>query len=137
MSTIGNDAAEVIEGHGFDRLALEAYVQRALQLTGPLGVREFGGGYSNFTYLLTIGGREVVMRRGPAGVVIKGAHDMSREYKALVGLAPMWSKSPKPLAFCDDSGVIGAPFYFGQMGPPAMMATPAWAMPRTASGILR
>ncbi len=111
MIAIGNDATAVIEGHGFDRVALEGYVQKTLQLTGPLEVREFGGGYSNFTFLLTIGGRELVMRRGPAGVVIKGAHDMSREYKALVGLAPMWSKSPRPIAYCDDTTVIGAPFY--------------------------
>lgn len=108
---VANEPSSVIEGHGFDREPLERYLRDTVELAGTLEVREFGGGFSNFTYLLRMGDRELVMRRGPKGVAIKGAHDMSREYRALVGLAPMWSKSPRPIAFCDDLSVIGAPFY--------------------------
>ena len=111
MTAVVNEPSQVIEGHGVHRARLQEYLQSITGLTGTLEVQEFGGGYSNFTYLLRLGARELVMRRGPKGVVIKGAHDMSREYKALVGLAPMWAKSPRPVAYCDDLGVIGAPFY--------------------------
>ena len=110
MSVQENEPTALIEGHGVDHAALEAYL-RELGLTGVLEIREFGGGYSNVTYLLKMGDRALVMRRGPFGVVVKGAHEMSREYKALVGLEKMWTKSPRPVAFCDDLGGVGATFY--------------------------
>jgi aminoglycoside phosphotransferase (APT) family kinase protein len=36
---------------------------------------------------------------------------MRREFDVLSALAPVYSKAPKVLAFCEDAGVIGAPFY--------------------------
>ena len=51
------------------------------------------------------------MRRGPVGVTVHGAHDMGREHRTLVALAPMWSKSPRPVAYCEDLAVVGAKFY--------------------------
>lgn len=110
MTLMENEPGAIIEGHGVDRASLAEYLRR-LGISGSLDVREFGGGYSNVTYLLKTDGRELVMRRSPFGVVVKGAHDMRREYRALVGLEKMWTKSPRPVAFCDDLSVVGAPFY--------------------------
>jgi aminoglycoside phosphotransferase (APT) family kinase protein len=36
---------------------------------------------------------------------------MGREYKVLSGLVRVYPKVPRPLLFCDDTSVIGAPFY--------------------------
>ena len=105
-----NEPGAVVERHALDREALSAYL-KTLGYEGPLEIKEFGGGYSNVTYLLKIGERELVMRRGPVGVTVHGAHDMAREHRTLVALAPMWTKSPRPVALCDDLAVLGAKFY--------------------------
>ena len=76
-----------------------------------LSVSQFGAGHSNLTYLVTFGGREMVLRRAPHGAAVKSAHDMRREFDVLSALAPFYSKAPKALAFCDDPSVIGAPFF--------------------------
>jgi aminoglycoside phosphotransferase (APT) family kinase protein len=36
---------------------------------------------------------------------------MSREYRNLSHLHPVYQKVPRPLLFCDDESVLGAPFY--------------------------
>ena len=72
---------------------------------------QFGRGFSNLTYLVRFGGRELVVRRAPPGVAIKSAHDMGREFRILTALAPAWSKAPRPIAHCEDASVIGTPFY--------------------------
>jgi aminoglycoside phosphotransferase (APT) family kinase protein len=78
---------------------------------GPLTVEQFPSGFSNLTYLLRIGDRELVLRRPPIGAKIKTAHDMSREYRILSHLYPVYNKVPRPLLFCDDETILGAPFY--------------------------
>jgi aminoglycoside phosphotransferase (APT) family kinase protein len=72
---------------------------------------QFGRGFSNLTYLVRFGDREIVVRRAPPGVAIKSAHDMGREFRILTALAPAWPKAPRPIAHCDDASVIGTPFY--------------------------
>lgn len=85
--------------------------QHLTDLDGPLTVEQFPAGFSNLTYLLRIGDRELVLRRPPIGAKIKTAHDMGREYRILVHLHPVYPKVPRPLLFCDDESVMGAPFY--------------------------
>jgi len=36
---------------------------------------------------------------------------MSREFRVLSKLQPVYAKAPKPLLYCDDEAVLGAPFY--------------------------
>lgn len=98
-------------GEELDRTQLEAYLKATLGLTGGLKVQQFPSGFSNLTYLLELGGRELVLRRPPFGANIKSAHDMSREYRVLSKLQPVYALAPKPLLFCEDERVIGAPFY--------------------------
>src|ERR1041385_40249 len=81
------------------------------ELTGPLVVEQFPAGFSNLTYLLRFPDRELVLRRPPIGAKIKTAHDMSREYRILSHLYPVYQKVPRPLLFCEDESIIGAPFY--------------------------
>jgi aminoglycoside phosphotransferase (APT) family kinase protein len=80
-------------------------------LDAPLIVEQFPAGFSNLTYLLRIDDRELVLRRPPIGARIKTAHDMGREYRILSHLYPVYKKVPRPLLFCDDEAILGAPFY--------------------------
>lgn len=92
--------------------ALAAYLAARLPaLSGPLRVAQFPQGYSNLTYLLRMGEQEMVLRRPPFGAKIATAHDMGREYRVLMGLSRVYDKTPRPLLYCGDPGVIGAPFY--------------------------
>jgi aminoglycoside phosphotransferase (APT) family kinase protein len=92
--------------------ALLEYLSAHLEgLTAPLIVEQFPAGFSNLTYLLRSGDCELVLRRPPVGAKIKTAHDMSREYRILSHLYPVYPKVPRPLLFCDDESILGAPFY--------------------------
>lgn len=102
----------VRDGQSLDLAALDPYLRAHIpDLRGPLEVQQFGRGYSNLTYLLRVGDRELVLRRGPPGVKIKSAHDMGREFRILSRLAVVWPKVPRPLVHCEDESVVGTPFY--------------------------
>ncbi len=93
-----------------DTAALAAWLADALRLEGTLGVRQFPSGFSNLTYLVTVAGRDLVLRRPPPGADVKGGHDMGREVTlltALHGHAPV----PEPLGFEPTGDVLGAPFF--------------------------
>ena len=81
------------------------------EVSGPVIVEQFPAGFSNLTYLLRFADRELVLRRPPIGAKIKTAHDMSREYRILSYLHPVYPKVPRPVLFCDDESILGAPFY--------------------------
>ncbi len=80
-------------------------------------VRQFVGGASNLTYLLRYGGgpdaggRDLILRRPPAGTKAKGAHDMRREHDVQAALAPVFPVVPRMVAYCADPSVIGSEFY--------------------------
>lgn len=102
----------VREGEQLDLGALDAYlVAQIPELRGELVVEQFPSGYSNLTYLLRKGDTELVLRRPPFKVQVKSGHDMGREHRVLSALQGVYPLAPRPLAFCEDQGVIGAPFY--------------------------
>jgi aminoglycoside phosphotransferase (APT) family kinase protein len=84
--------------------------------SGLPDVQLIAGGRSNLTYSLRWAeGQQapvrLVLRRPPLGHVLPTAHDMSREYRVLSALAGTDVPVPGPLALCQDTDVIGAPFY--------------------------
>jgi aminoglycoside phosphotransferase (APT) family kinase protein len=91
--------------------ALRAYLESRLDHAGPLSVRQFPGGYSNLTYLLRVGDHEYVLRRPPAGAHVKSGHDMEREFNVLSAIRPQYARVPRPVLYCGDASVVGAPFY--------------------------
>ena len=100
------------EGEALDVAPLHAYLKEHLpEASGTLVVEQFPRGFSNLTYLLRLGTREMVLRRPPFGANIKGGHDMEREYTILAGLSPVYPKVPQPVLYCEDVAVLGAPFY--------------------------
>mgnify|MGYP001133346046 CR=1 FL=1 len=106
-------AVTVRQGEELDREALLDYLRDNLPGldASELQVMQFPSGHSNLTYLLQVGGRELVLRRPPFGAKIATAHDMQREFHILSHLVEVYPKVPRPLAYCDDPAVIGAPFY--------------------------
>ena len=76
-----------------------------------LSVEQFPGGHSNLTYCLRWQGQELVLRRPPLGPVAPTAHDMPREYRLLTAIHPHFPLAPRPLLLCEDTGVLGVPFY--------------------------
>jgi len=102
----------VRRGEEIDPDRLWEYLSQNLpDLNQPLRIEQFPAGFSNLTYLVRAGERQLVLRRPPVGAKIKTAHDMGREFTILSGLHPIYSKVPRPLLFCQDESVIGAPFY--------------------------
>ena len=53
----------------------------------------------------------MVLRRPPFGAKIKTAHDMGREFRILSHIWTVYPKVPRPLVYCEDESVLGAPFY--------------------------
>jgi aminoglycoside phosphotransferase (APT) family kinase protein len=90
---------------------LRAHAEPGEDLEGEPELLQFGRGFSNLTYLVRFGSRELVVRRAPPGITIKSAHDMGREFRILRALAPAWPRAPRALAHCEDASVIGTPFY--------------------------
>lgn len=111
-----SDVIEVRPDERFDVDRVAAFLRGKLPGSeAPLTVRQFGGGHANLTYLLRFGEGagvvEYVLRRPPLGPVAPGSHDMSREHRALSVLWKAFSLAPRSYLFCDDTSVIGAPFF--------------------------
>lgn len=106
------DTIEVRPDEHLDEEKLAHYLRDKLEGgEHPLKIRQFGGGAANLTYLLDYGDKEYVLRRPPLGPVAPSAHDMGREFKVLSTLYQTFPYAPRAYVFCDDSSVIGAPFF--------------------------
>jgi aminoglycoside phosphotransferase (APT) family kinase protein len=79
--------------------------------TGPLRAQLVPGGKSNLTYEVTDGSATWIVRRPPLGHVLATAHDMAREYRVMSALQDTAVPVPRTYALCEDTDVLGAPFY--------------------------
>lgn len=112
MTPVLDQPRPVRSGEELDASRLEPYLLSHLPGSrGPLTIEQFPSGYSNLTYLLRLGEQELVLRRPPFGNPVKSAHDMGREYRVLSKLCAVYDPAPRPLAYCEDRGVIGDEFY--------------------------
>jgi aminoglycoside phosphotransferase (APT) family kinase protein len=108
------EAAELIEPRADERLdaaRLESYLREHLPASGPMVLRQFGGGHANLTYLARFGEQEFVIRRPPLGPVAPGAHDMHREHRVLSVLHRAFPLAPRSYVLCEDETIIGAIFH--------------------------
>jgi aminoglycoside phosphotransferase (APT) family kinase protein len=113
-------------GEDIDLPALQSYLcERLPQLSGTLQLEQFPQGFSNLTYLLRCGEQEFVLRRPPIGANIKSGHDMSREFRILSALSPIYPKVPTPVLFCDEHNPLRAPFYLMQRVAGIILRNPA------------
>jgi aminoglycoside phosphotransferase (APT) family kinase protein len=77
----------------------------------PLEINRFAAGQSNPTYRVGFGDRTFALRRKPFGKLLPSAHAIDREYRILEALSPAGFPVPTPLAYCEDTSVIGTEFY--------------------------
>jgi len=89
----------------------------------PVAVKQFKFGQSNPTYFLTdASSTRYVLRKKPAGQLLSStAHQIEREYTMLSALhvhntnphtrSEQKVPVPEPIALCEDTGVVGTPFY--------------------------
>jgi aminoglycoside phosphotransferase (APT) family kinase protein len=78
---------------------------------GPVSSRKFTDGQSNPTYLLNAGAEEYVLRRKPAGQLLKSAHAVEREFRVMQALFTTDVPVPATLHLCTDESVIGSVFF--------------------------
>ena len=108
-------ATTVRKGEELDIVLIEEFIKDSIPgLNGSLKINQFPKGHSNLTYLLAIGDKEFVLRRPPFGRKAKSAHDMSREYRILKALRPVYSYCPEPFIYSEDETIMGCPFYIMQ-----------------------
>lgn len=112
MTATPDQARAVREEDAFDIDRVDAFLKQHIDgLVGSPSVRQFPGGASNLTYLLSYSDRELVLRRPPRGAKAKSAHDMLREARVMGALKASYAYVPAILARCDDDSVIGQDFY--------------------------
>src|SRR5262249_62290307 len=93
----------------------------------------------NATSYLTRAGDQYALRRPPLGPLLPTAHDVGREYRVLSALADTNVPVPRPILFCNDASVIGAPFYLMGRVPGVVIRAklpPAFAADRAARAAL-
>jgi aminoglycoside phosphotransferase (APT) family kinase protein len=91
--------------------ALAAFLDEAGLGEGAVTATAIGEGASNLTHLLERDGMRVVLRRPPPPPLPPSAHDVVREARIQLALAPAGVRVPKVLAVCEDDSVLGVPFY--------------------------
>ncbi|KLD64699.1 phosphotransferase family protein [Dyella japonica] len=112
MTATPDQARAVREEDAFDIARVDAFLKQHIDgLAGSPTVKQFPGGASNLTYLLSYPDRELVLRRPPRGAKAKSAHDMLREARVMGALKASYPYVPAILARCDDDSVIGQDFY--------------------------
>ena len=103
---------KVREGEELDVKKVGEFLKDSISgLEGDLIVEQFPSGFSNLTYMIKVGEKELVLRRPPFGRKAKTAHDMGREYRILSAVNPVFPYCPKPLVYTEDESVLGCPFY--------------------------
>ncbi len=113
---MAKDTAAVRAGEELNLARLETYLREHLAApyldpAATIEIEQFPGGHSNLTYLIRHRDHEFVLRRPPVGPVAPTAHDMPREYKLLSVINPQFPLAPKPVLLCEDTSIIGVPFY--------------------------
>ena len=96
---------------------------RAGELTGTV----ITGGKSNLTYRLTDGQSTWALRRPPLGHVLPTAHDMGREFRVISALTPTPVPVARPVDYCSDAEILGAPFYLTSFVDGAVLDRPGIA----------
>lgn len=101
---------------GVDLDALNTYLRQHRPELASDGLRAelIAGGRSNLTYFMYAGDTSFVLRRPPLGHVLDTAHDMAREFRVISALHETAVPVAEPLLMCDDTAVIGSPFYLMQ-----------------------
>jgi len=103
---------EIRPAHRIDQAALRRYLDgRLVGVAERFDLRQFAGGQSNPTYLLTTGAGRYVLRKKPPGTLLPKAHAVEREYRVMAALADTAVPVPAMRLLCEDADIIGTAFY--------------------------
>jgi aminoglycoside phosphotransferase (APT) family kinase protein len=95
-----------------DLARLSEYLSCAIPgFGGEVSAEKFPGGQSNPTFKISAGGEHYVLRRKPAGELLKSAHAVDREFRVISALQNTTVPVPKAYVLCEDESVIGSMFY--------------------------
>lgn len=98
-------------GPDFELPRLERFLAERFGRYDNFHCERISGGQSNPTYFVDYGNRRLVLRKKPAGPILKGAHAVEREYRVLQALSRTDVPVPKTVLLCEDESVLGVPFY--------------------------
>lgn len=114
---------EVLPQHRIDAAAVAAALRPVLDAAfdGRVTIRQFQGGQSNPTYHLATNVGDYVLRKKPPGKLLPSAHAVEREYRVMRALADTPVPVPRMLMLCEDSAVIGTPFFVMRHVPGRLM----------------
>ncbi|WP_148861269.1 phosphotransferase [Marinobacter fonticola] len=130
MSAVANldpQLVDVLDAHRFDAQKLKGWLQNAMPDIGErLDVKQFQGGQSNPTFLLDTDSGRYVLRKKPPGKTLPSAHMVEREYKVIRALSDNTDVPvPRARVLCEDSDIIGTPFYVMDFMPGRVVSHPA------------
>ena len=95
-----------------DRDSLERYLRTHFpESRASLALERIGGGQSNPTWFVDWGSRRLVLRKKPAGEILKGAHAVEREFRVMQALGDTAVPVPEVLRLEEDEAILGTPFY--------------------------
>ena len=95
----------------FDAEALRRHLNQALSIPGAIQISPVGGGQSNPTFFVTLGSRELVLRKRPTGPLLPSAHAIDREFRVQTALQGTEVPVPSVLLYHADPALIGTAFY--------------------------
>lgn len=102
----------VAERHRFDEAKLAQWLHNNVEDFGSaLQVRQFVGGASNPTFMLSTDAGDYVLRKKPPGQLLASAHQVDREYRVMAALRDTDVPVPTMRALCEDPDIIGTSFY--------------------------
>ena len=108
--------SDLESGNGPVPASLDAWLETAVAgYRGPGRLRKCGFGQSNPTFQLSAPSGRYILRRKPLGPLLPKAHAIEREFRVLRALEHSRVPTPKPLALCEDPGVIGAAFFIMEL----------------------
>lgn len=112
LPQITTGLVDVREAHRFDVDALDRYLQKNLEgYRGKPEIKQFEGGQSNPTFLMTSGDKRYVLRKKPPGQLLPKAHMIEREYRIYRALENTDVPVPRAYLMCEDASIIGTAFY--------------------------
>jgi acyl-CoA dehydrogenase len=97
-------------------------VERGLAATADISVQPLTGGQSNPTFRIATDSGDYVLRKKPPGQLLASAHAIDREYRVMSALAGSAVPVPRMLAWCEDSSLLGTPFYVMEFLPGRVLA---------------
>jgi aminoglycoside phosphotransferase (APT) family kinase protein len=107
-----NDTGQGFAAAEFDLEALRSFLEDRFGERGAaLACQKITGGQSNPTYFIDFAGRSMVLRKQPAGPILRGAHAIDREFRVIEALSRTDVPVPRAILYHDDPGLLGTPFY--------------------------